>query len=125
SEPLPAILGDSHQLQQVCLNILNNAYDAVRNIGRPARIEVRTSRHSGWVELVFRDNGCGIENGERIFEPFFTTKEVGRGTGLGLSICYGIVQEHGGEIVCANNPDGMGATFTVRLPLPAQGETNV
>ncbi len=52
----------------------------------------------------------------RIFDPFFTTKQVGEGTGLGLSICYGIVKEHGGEILCANNPDGRGATFTVRLP---------
>jgi TolB-like protein len=54
---------------------------------------------------------------ERIFDPFFTTKDVGKGTGLGLSICYGIVREHGGEIVCHNNPDSDGATFIVRLPI--------
>ena len=53
---------------------------------------------------------------ERIFDPFFTTKEIGKGTGLGLSICYGIVREHGGEILCHNNADGEGATFIVRLP---------
>jgi PAS domain S-box-containing protein len=121
AEPLPAILGDAHQLQQVCLNILNNAYDAVRGVGRAARIEIHTTRIGDAIEMTFRDNGIGIVNPERIFEPFFTTKEIGRGTGLGLSICYGIVQEHGGEIICRNNPEGEGATFTVRLPLP-QGQ---
>ena len=55
--------------------------------------------------MVFRDNGHGIAYPDRIFDPFFTTKEVGKGTGLGLSICYGIVREHGGEILCHNNPD--------------------
>jgi signal transduction histidine kinase len=64
----------------------------------------------------FRDNGCGISQPDKIFDPFFTTKEVGKGTGLGLSICYGIVREHGGEILCHNNADGAGATFIVRLP---------
>ena len=68
------------------------------------------------VEVQFRDNGHGIAFPERIFDPFFTTKEVGKGTGLGLSICYGIVREHGGEILCHNNSDGEGATFVVRLP---------
>jgi len=115
----PAI-GDSHQLQQVFLNILNNAYDAVRDTGRPARIEIRTSNLANLVEVVFRDNGEGISHPERIFDPFFTTKEIGKGTGLGLSICYGIVREHGGEILCHNNPDGAGATFIVRLPAAAE-----
>jgi signal transduction histidine kinase len=64
----------------------------------------------------FRDNGHGISHPERIFDPFFTTKRVGEGTGLGLSICYGIVKEHGGEILCWNNSDCAGATFTVRFP---------
>ena len=115
----PAI-GDSHQLQQVFLNILNNAYDAVRDTGRPARIEIQTSNLNNLVEVVFRDNGEGISSPERIFDPFFTTKEIGKGTGLGLSICYGIVREHGGEILCYNNPDGPGATFVVRLPATAE-----
>ena len=68
------------------------------------------------MEVSFRDNGHGISSPDRIFDPFFTTKEVGKGTGLGLSICYGIVREHGGEILCHNNADGEGATFIVRLP---------
>jgi two-component system NtrC family sensor kinase len=120
-ETLQQVVGDSHQLQQVFLNILNNAYDAMRDTGRPARIEIRTTNRGSLVEATFRDNGQGISSPERIFDPFFTTKDVGKGTGLGLSICYGIVHEHGGEILCQNNSDGEGATFTVRLPALAIG----
>jgi len=117
AEPLPTIIGDSHQLQQVCLNILNNAYDAVLEAGRAPRIEISTSSTANHVEIMFRDNGPGILYPERVFDPFFTTKDIGKGTGLGLSICYGIVRQHGGEVACHNNPDGIGATFIVRLPL--------
>jgi PAS domain S-box-containing protein len=115
-QELPSVIGDSHQLQQVFLNILNNAYDAVGETGRPAKIEIMTTRKGNSVEILFRDNGPGISHPDRIFDPFFTTKEVGKGTGLGLSICYGIVHEHGGEILCQNNSGGPGATFVVRLP---------
>jgi two-component system NtrC family sensor kinase len=115
-EGLPEIMGDAHQLQQVFLNILNNAYDAVHEVGRPARIEIMTTKAGDAVEVSFCDNGYGISHPDRIFDPFFTTKEVGKGTGLGLSICYGIVKEHGGEILCHNNADGQGATFIVRFP---------
>lgn len=115
-QDLPYVIGDAHQLQQVFLNILNNAYDAVRATISPARIEITTLKQNSFVEISFRDNGHGISFPERIFDPFFTTKEVGEGTGLGLSICYGIVHEHGGEILCRNNEDGEGATFIVRLP---------
>ncbi len=120
---LPDVMGDSHQLQQVFLNILNNAYDAVRegeHPPHPARIEIKSKQDSGFVEISFCDNGVGIADPERIFDPFFTTKDVGQGTGLGLSICYGIVREHGGEIVCHNNPDSVGATFIVRLPVASE-----
>jgi PAS domain S-box-containing protein len=119
-ESLPQVVGDSHQLQQVFLNILNNAYDAVRESSRPARIEIMSARANSFVEISFRDNGMGIADPERIFDPFFTTKDVGKGTGLGLSICYGIVREHGGEIVCHNNLDSEGATFIVRLPVASE-----
>jgi two-component system NtrC family sensor kinase len=119
-ETLPAVIGDSHQLQQVFLNILNNAYDAVRETARPARIEIMSARAGSFVEISFRDNGIGIADPERIFDPFFTTKDVGKGTGLGLSICYGIVREHGGEIVCHNNQNSEGATFIVRLPVASE-----
>jgi len=115
-EELPEVVGDAHQLQQVFLNILNNAYDAVREVGRPARIEIMTTKSGDAAEVSFSDNGDGISHPDKIFDPFFTTKEVGKGTGLGLSICYGIVKEHGGEILCQNNVGGKGATFIVRLP---------
>jgi PAS domain S-box-containing protein len=119
-ESLPDVVGDPHQLQQVFLNILNNAHDAVRETGRAARIEITSARKGPFLEVTFRDNGAGIAYPDRIFDPFFTTKEVGKGTGLGLSICYGIVREHNGEIACHNNPDSDGATFIVRLPLASE-----
>ena len=115
-EDLPEVMGDAHQLQQVFLNILNNAYDAVHEVGRPARVEIMSTKAGDAVEVSFRDNGYGISHPDKIFDPFFTTKEVGKGTGLGLSICYGIVKEHGGDILCHNNHGGEGATFIVRLP---------
>jgi PAS domain S-box-containing protein len=120
-ESLPDVIGDSQQLQQVFLNIVNNAYDAVRETGRGPKVEIMTARRGQFVEVWFRDNGHGISFPDRIFDPFFTTKEVGKGTGLGLSICYGIVREHGGEILCQNNADGPGATFIVRLPSAKEG----
>jgi two-component system NtrC family sensor kinase len=119
-ESLPVVIGDSHQLQQVFLNILNNAYDAVRETSTPSRIEVMSASANSYVEISFRDNGIGIVDPEKIFDPFFTTKDIGKGTGLGLSICYGIVREHGGEILCHNNPDSEGATFVVRLPIATE-----
>jgi PAS domain S-box-containing protein len=122
-ESLPDVVGDPQQLQQVFLNIVNNAYDAVRETGRQARIDIMTARRGQFVEVWFCDNGHGISHPERIFDPFFTTKEVGKGTGLGLSICYGIVREHGGEILCHNNADRPGATFVVRLPSASEAVT--
>lgn len=116
-EDLPLLIGDPHQLQQVFLNILNNAYDAIEEVRRPGRIEIATVARDSYIEIIFRDNGPGISHPERIFDPFFTTKEVGKGTGLGLSICYGIVRAHQGEIVAQNHPEGVGCTFTVRLPV--------
>jgi len=122
AERLPEVMGDAHQLQQVFLNILNNAYDAVRETGRRGRIEVATACTDGTVEVRFVDNGTGIAQPDRIFDPFFTTKEVGKGTGLGLSICYGILREHGGEVACQNNGERPGATFVCRLPAAQKAE---
>ncbi|HYX67697.1 MAG TPA: PAS domain S-box protein, partial [Terriglobales bacterium] len=116
ADGIPEIFGDAQQLQQVFLNIINNAYDAVRETERRGTIEVETCYVNGGIEVVFRDNGRGIQFPERIFDPFFTTKEVGKGTGLGLSICYGIVREHGGDINCHNNEGRPGAAFVVRFP---------
>lgn len=118
---LPVVVADPHQLEQVFLNILNNAFDAIEQSGRPGQIAVETVAGAESVEIRFVDNGPGISNPDRIFEPFFTTKPVGKGTGLGLSICYGIVEAHGGEIVCRNNAEREGCTFLIRLPAAAIG----
>ena len=115
-EGLAPALGDAQQLQQVFLNVLNNAYDAIQDGGNHGKLRIRTRRLQDAIEVAFIDNGTGVSEPERIFDPFFTTKQVGKGTGLGLSICYGIVRAHGGEIFCWNNSDGPGSTFVVRLP---------
>jgi PAS domain S-box-containing protein len=115
-EKLPAVMGDAQQLQQVFLNILNNAYDAIEESGRAGKILLKTASTGHSIEISLADNGTGIVDVERIFDPFYTTKPTGKGTGLGLSICYGIVRAHGGEIQCTNNPDGMGSTFSIRIP---------
>jgi signal transduction histidine kinase len=125
SADLPVVVGDPHQFQQVFLNILNNAYDAVDGTGRAGRIEVETTQVGDSVEIRIRDNGPGVANSERIFEPFFTTKPVGKGTGLGLSICYGIVRAHKGEILFQNNSDAYGCTFAIRLPAAIIRTTNI
>lgn len=122
-EDLPAVMGDSQQLQQVFLNILNNAYDAIQEAGRRGRIAIRTRRRENSIEITMSDNGTGINEPERIFDPFYTTKQTGKGTGLGLSICYGIVRAHGGEIQCWNNETGEGSTFLVRVPAASAAET--
>ena len=116
-ENLDMAMGDGQQLQQVFLNILNNAYDAIQESGNHGKIRICTRRAVDTIEIAFIDNGTGISEPERIFDPFFTTKQAGKGTGLGLSICYGIVRAHGGEILCWNNEGGNGSTFVVRLPV--------
>jgi two-component system NtrC family sensor kinase len=119
-ENLPATIGDSQQLQQVFLNIVNNAYDAIQEAGRRGKITLRTKRTGDSIEVALIDNGTGISDPAKIFDPFFTTKPTGKGTGLGLSICYGIVRAHGGEIQCWNNENGAGSTFLVRLPVATE-----
>jgi two-component system, NtrC family, sensor kinase len=103
-------------LQQVFLNILNNAVDAIQEKGGPGEIWIHTEATGNRLRVELTDNGPGVQNPHRIFDPFYTTKAVGKGTGLGLSICYGIVKEHGGEIQVRNSPP-RGATFTITLPL--------
>lgn len=116
-QDVPTVMGDAQQLQQVFLNILNNAYDAIEESGRRGTIRISAAREGEVVEITLADNGIGIGNADRIFDPFYTTKPTGKGTGLGLSICYGIVRAHGGEIQCWNNADGLGSTFAIRLPV--------
>ena len=110
------VLGNSIQLEQVFINLLTNARDAVADSPRKA-IRISGSLGHEAVELVLADTGHGIPPGltRRVFDPFFTTKEVGKGTGLGLSITYGIIREHGGTISVASRP-GEGATFLIQLP---------
>ena len=113
---LPAALADSHQLEQVFLNIINNAVDAMLERSRGGRLRVRAFSEDSVVCAEFHDTGPGIQDQARIFDPFYTTKPIGKGTGLGLSICYGIIKEHGGEIVAENHAEG-GAVFRVKLPV--------
>ncbi|MGB7436080.1 MAG: PAS domain S-box protein [Candidatus Acidiferrum sp.] len=120
NENLQMAVGDPQQLQQVFLNILNNAYDAIQESGNHGKIRIRTRQTTDVIEIAFIDNGTGVREPERIFDPFFTTKPAGKGTGLGLSICYGIVRAHGGEISCWNNEGESGSTFVVRLPIATE-----
>lgn len=110
------VQGNAGQLLQVLMNLIQNASDAASEGTQPA-LQITMTRDGQNVELQFADNGPGIapEHLSRVFDPFFTTKSVGKGTGLGLSISYGIVEQHGGQLRCANGADG-GAVFTLLLP---------
>ncbi len=111
------VIGNAIQLEQVFINLLTNARDAMTGITHKV-ITVTCTVQADVVDISFRDTGPGIPVGleQRIFDPFFTTKEVGTGTGLGLSITYGIIKEHEGSIVVENHP-GEGALFLIQLPL--------
>ena len=120
-ESLPDTMGDAHQLQQVFLNLITNAEQAMeRAEGRHHRLTVRSRRANDALRIEIEDSGPGIPPNllERIFNPFFTTKPTGSGTGLGLSISLGIVREHEGRIWAENAPQG-GARFVIELPLIA------
>jgi two-component system NtrC family sensor kinase len=115
---LPPVRCYPHQLNQVFMNLLINAAQAIDKEGQ---ITVKAWQEEEEVFFSVTDSGCGIprENLDQIFMPFFTTKEVGKGTGLGLSVSYEIVQKHQGEILVESEP-GKGTTFTVRIPIDAQ-----
>lgn len=117
AEGIPAVCGDPHQFEQVFLNIVNNAVDAMMEEKKDGerKLKVRARGDGNSVLIEIQDSGPGIKEPHRIFEPFYTTKSVGKGTGLGLSICYGIVKEHGGEI-SARNAEGGGAIVEMKLP---------
>ena len=110
------VTANAIQLEQVFLNLLTNARDAMANASRKI-ITIECTQEADVVEIRFSDTGPGIPTGfeKRVFDPFFTTKEVGAGTGLGLSITYGIIKEHQGTITVENRP-GAGATFFIQLP---------
>ena len=113
----PVVVGNAIQLEQVFINLLANARDALANASHKLIvIASKATRHQ--VSVTVRDTGCGIAEDmqQRIFDPFFTTKDIGQGTGLGLSITHGIIRNHQGTIAVAGRP-GEGASFDVRLPL--------
>lgn len=119
---LPKVECDASQINQVFLNLLNNALDAV---GEDAILTIRTWQNAfNRVIISIQDNGHGIpvDIQNRIFDPFFTTKDVGQGTGLGLAICQQVVEGHGGQIHCISQP-GQGAEFQVELPLSRRYRT--
>jgi two-component system NtrC family sensor kinase len=123
-EGVPSVHGDPGQLQQVLLNLLNNAIDAIIDAhgsrGGELVIQARPDEN-GKAMISVTDNGAGIspENLKKVFTPFFTTKPVGKGTGLGLSVCYGIVDSMGG-VMEVRSEKGVGTTFTIRLPAAVQ-----
>lgn len=118
---IPKVCGDDHQLQQVFMNIIINAEQAIRDNKKEGKLRITSevSRNDQpKVVVKISDDGPGIlpQHVEKVFDPFFSTKPIGKGTGLGLSITYGIVKEHGGGVTAENNRNG-GATFTVELPV--------
>ncbi|HET6577421.1 MAG TPA: ATP-binding protein [Gemmatimonadales bacterium] len=117
--PTPDI--DPNQIQQVFVNLINNAAQAIASTGRPGRILVRARRWLDGVAIDVVDDGPGMSEpvAAQVFEPFFTTKPEGEGTGLGLSISQGILREHGGRIMLSTE-EGHGSTFTVQLPLASR-----
>lgn len=122
---LPEVMGEPNRLEQVFVNLLINARDAIEERWQgeaepDKRILLTTRQENGRAVIRVCDTGPGIPEAiqEKLFEPFFTTKEVGKGTGLGLSISYGIVKDHGGVIRAEANVDGAGACFVIELPLP-------
>jgi two-component system, NtrC family, sensor kinase len=113
--PLPRVLGNANQLLQAFLQIVENAVDALQEVGG-GRLQVSLWREGNEVAVQFADSGPGLRDPERVFDPFYTTKPVGKGTGLGLSATYGVIQDHKGQITCYNRPEG-GAAFEIRLPV--------
>jgi signal transduction histidine kinase len=115
ADALPLAPGNAPKLQQVFMNLIINARDAMSEGGR---LEISTEANDDFVILRFRDTGVGIapEHLSRIYDPFFTTKQIGKGTGLGLAVSYGIVQDHGGHINVESKP-GEGTLFQITLPL--------
>jgi PAS domain S-box-containing protein len=115
---LPWTMADGGLIQQVLLNIILNAEQAIAKATNRGRLLVKTEQARDFIRITFRDNGVGIARKDlpKVFDPFFTTKGVGEGTGLGLSLSYGIIKEHDGRIYARSNP-GKGATFVIELPI--------
>jgi PAS domain S-box-containing protein len=116
---LPELMLDFQQIQEVFLNIILNAEQAMTEANGGGKLTIKTKERKGYIRTTFTDNGPGIpaKNLEKIFDPFFSTKGEKGGTGLGLSVCHGIISEHGGRIYARSKP-GEGATFFIELPVP-------
>ncbi|MBI5869691.1 MAG: GAF domain-containing protein [Actinobacteria bacterium] len=123
---LPMTVADPHQLQQVFVNLINNAEQAMLDHRGSGLLKISTALVDNKIRVSFVDNGPGIseEIAERIFDPFFTTKDVGKGTGLGLSVCYGVAQDHGGRI-WIESVNGQGAEVIVELPVVAASPVKI
>jgi signal transduction histidine kinase len=117
---LPLVWGDGHQLFQAFVQIVENALDALEEVGG-GLLSVSAEPQGKEVIVHFSDSGPGIKEPDRVFDPFYTTKPIGKGTGLGLSAVYGVVQDHQGQITCENQPEG-GAVFVLRLPIAYQAD---
>src|SRR5262249_3792736 len=117
---LPCLWADPHQLQQVLVNVVTNAQQALSQVSRPRQLTLTTQVNSTHtpVKLEVTDTGPGIppDIRARIFDPFFTTKPPGVGTGLGLSLCQGIIESHGGTIGVTSTPERRSTTFWIKLP---------
>src|SRR5579863_5924264 len=111
---VPRVAGNANQLFQAFYEIMENAMDALDEVGGGS-FEITALLHKSDAVLQFSDTGPGMREPQHVFDPFYTTKPVGKGTGLGLSICYGLIQDQGGQISCYNRPEG-GATFRIELP---------
>ncbi len=120
---LPPVSGDENQLRQVFVNVLNNAFEAVENAAEK-RVTLIGRAEDSQVVLTVLDTGPGFKDVDRVFDPFFTTKSPGKGVGLGLSICYGVLKQHGGNII-ARNVHPAGACISIQLPVAkVQAATN-
>lgn len=117
---LPPLMGSEDRLQQVFMNVVSNAVEAMETSHGERKLKITTTPLPGkeCVSISFTDTGVGIpqENLSKLFEPFFSTKKKGKGVGLGLSVVYGIIQEHGGSVQ-VQSKEGRGTTFTIELPL--------
>jgi signal transduction histidine kinase len=119
----PKVQGNANQLFQAFVEIIENAMDALEEVGGGS-VEITAHPEGRQVVLHFSDTGPGIREPQRVFDPFYTTKPVGKGTGLGLSAVYGVIQDHSGQITCQNKSEG-GAVFVVRLPAEEKAAVKV
>ena len=119
----PRVVANANQLFQAFVEIIENAMDALDEIGGGS-LEITAQKRGPDVVINFADSGPGLRDPQRVFDPFYTTKPVGKGTGLGLSAVYGVIQDHNGQITCQNKPEG-GALFTIRLPATSASAAQV